>query len=598
MRTPVLPEYEQERLKALRRFDILDTPPDGAFDRITALAARLFKVPISIVSLVDHDRIWFKSQQGLDVQEVNRDLGLCASAILSDDVYFITNAIEDPRSLANPLVAGCMGFRFYAAAPLRTHDAYNLGTLCVIDIKPRDISESEKLLLQELAEIVMDQMELRLNARRQAAEEERRRSEERLSNLRSLLESIQIINSQLDLDAVLRSIVEEGAQLIGGEPGAVGLIEDEHVVFRHIWLDDHWDDLTLKFKIGEGMAGKAALGQSVIVNQVQEPLEVAFPDVLKKYKVHGFMDVPIISRKGEVVGVLDVRRKRNVPAFSDTDRQLLETLANKAAVAIENARLYGELERLYRKEQEVLKQLQYLDQLKTNFMLVTSHEMRTPLTVLTGYTEMLSEGLLGELEPIQKKALDSCHRMVERLNINFNKILEMVKLSEGRLPLNVREVDISGILSQGLLELEPFIERRNLSVVKELPALCFAVVDPEKIHLVFLNLFQNAIKYTPDGGTITVRLELAVDGYQVAITDTGVGIHPSELNQIFELFYTTDDLSTHQSGTFEFLTHGTGLGLAIAKKHIEAHGGRIWAESNGPGQGSCFNVWLPGLPKN
>lgn len=133
----LIPASEPERLAALHRYEILDTPPDGSFDRLTAIAARHFRVPISIVTLVDHDRIWFKSQQGLPgVAQIDRVPGLCASAILQDDVWSVERADTDPRTLANPLVAGEFGLRFYAGAPLKTRDGHNLGTICVIDREP------------------------------------------------------------------------------------------------------------------------------------------------------------------------------------------------------------------------------------------------------------------------------------------------------------------------------------------------------------------------------------------------------------------------------------------------------------------------------
>lgn len=156
---------EAERLRALKKYDILDTPPDGNFDRLTRLASNLFNVPIAIVSLVDKDRIWFKSRHGLDVSQIDREPGLCASAILSDDVYMVEDAINDPRTLTNPLVASEFGLRFYAAAPLKTRDGYNLGTFCIIDKVPRELTEEEKEMLEDLAATVMDQMELRLAAR-------------------------------------------------------------------------------------------------------------------------------------------------------------------------------------------------------------------------------------------------------------------------------------------------------------------------------------------------------------------------------------------------------------------------------------------------
>ncbi len=160
-----LPPNEAERMAAVRRYDILDTPPDGAFDRITALAARRLKVPIAIISIVDEDRIWFKSHHGLPVEQIDREPGLCASAILGDTPYLIEDARKDPRSLANPLVAGDFGLRFYAAVPLRTSDGHNLGTLCVIDKEPRPIEQEQIDDLRDLACVVMDQLELGLASR-------------------------------------------------------------------------------------------------------------------------------------------------------------------------------------------------------------------------------------------------------------------------------------------------------------------------------------------------------------------------------------------------------------------------------------------------
>lgn len=156
---------EAARLDVLKKYHILDTPPDGSFDGITKLAAKLLKVPISIISLVDVDRIWFKSKYGVDIPEVPRDPGLCASAILEEDFYLVEDARNDPRTMVNPLVAGEFGLQFYSAVPLRTKEGYNLGTLCVIDREPRKPTSEEIEILKSLAELVMNQIELRLEAR-------------------------------------------------------------------------------------------------------------------------------------------------------------------------------------------------------------------------------------------------------------------------------------------------------------------------------------------------------------------------------------------------------------------------------------------------
>lgn len=159
---------EPERLQEVARLDILDTPADGAFDRIAALAARLFDVPIAIVSIVDTDRIWFKSHHGLDLAEIPRDPGLCASAIMSDGPWTVEDARADPRALANPLVAEEFGLQFYAGVPLTTRNGYNLGTLCVIDFEPRVITAPELNTLTDLAALVMSELELRLESRHAA----------------------------------------------------------------------------------------------------------------------------------------------------------------------------------------------------------------------------------------------------------------------------------------------------------------------------------------------------------------------------------------------------------------------------------------------
>lgn len=159
------PQVELQRMAAVLRYDVLDTPPDGAFDRVTALAARFCEVPISTITIVDEDRIWFRSAQGLDVVEIERAPGLCASAIVHGVPYIVTNALEDPRTLDNPLVRGELGLRFYVGVPLTTHDGHQLGTLNIIDTEPREVTERQLETLLDLAAIVMDELELRRAAR-------------------------------------------------------------------------------------------------------------------------------------------------------------------------------------------------------------------------------------------------------------------------------------------------------------------------------------------------------------------------------------------------------------------------------------------------
>ena len=211
-------EAEDARVAAVRRYDVLDTPPDGAFDRITALAARLFDVPISIISIVDHDRIWFKSHHGIDATEIGRDPGLCASAIGQLDPWLVNDARVDVRTIDNPLVAGELGLRFYLGVPLTTSEGFNLGTLNVIDVEPREVTEDEVETLADLAAIVVDELEVRLAART-AFEERRRRALELNDDVVQGL-ALALLALQAGSEEQARAAIEStlaGAQAIVGE---------------------------------------------------------------------------------------------------------------------------------------------------------------------------------------------------------------------------------------------------------------------------------------------------------------------------------------------------------------------------------------------
>jgi two-component sensor histidine kinase len=223
-------------MAAVKRYDILDTPADGSFDRVTAMAARRFHVPISIVSIVDSDRIWFKSHHGLDVPEIGREAGLCASAILKDEPHILLDASKDVRSLANPLVAGDFGLRFYAGVPLTTSDGYNLGTLCVIDKEPRPITQEQIEDLKDLAALVMDQLEFRLSAIRTLA-----KADSALAQTKLLAREIdhRVMNSLQFVSAMLRLQGKDAGDAVGGHlDAAANRVAAVARVHRHFHLEN------------------------------------------------------------------------------------------------------------------------------------------------------------------------------------------------------------------------------------------------------------------------------------------------------------------------------------------------------------------------
>lgn len=280
-----------------------------------------------------------------------------------------------------------------------------------------------------------------------------------------------------------------------------------------------------------------------------------------------------------------------IGALCDAFNEMLAELGRKNVELREKS---DTLERLYTQEREVSRTLQELNEMKTNFLVLTSHETRTPLTVIQGYTEALLTGVLGELGPRQRDGLAACQRMVYRLVETVSNIQQMLEIQAGLLEARLTALDLRAVAREVLDEIAPVIEQRRLEAVLEAPEALPVTADKDKVEFVLVSLVQNAIKFTPDGGRIRVRMTLEPEAAHVVVEDTGIGLEPSEIDRIFQAFYPADDsLEHHRSGTYQYMARGPGLGLAIARRYVEAHGGRLWAESPGRGKGSRFHVVLP-----
>jgi two-component sensor histidine kinase len=311
-------------MAAVRRYDILDTPPDGMFDRITAMAARRFDVPIAIVSIVDSDRIWFKSHHGVPVDQIDRDPGLCASAILGDDPYILENAANDVRSLTNPLVAGEFGLRFYAAVPLRTFDGYNLGTLCILDREVRTIDQKQVDDLKDLASIVMDHLELRLSAQRAIATSKMLAKEidHRVMN------SLQFVSSMLTMQGKLPHASQAVAEL----KDAANRVAAVARVHRHAYAQDVAGDMLASEYLGrlcEDISGIVSApvhlvcGRSMISHAFIQPIGLIVNELVMNAAKHGAE--PITVSYHEQSGMLELAvsdRGKGLPEDFDVARSI------------------------------------------------------------------------------------------------------------------------------------------------------------------------------------------------------------------------------------------------------------------------------------
>ncbi len=272
-------------------------------------------------------------------------------------------------------------------------------------------------------------------------------------------------------------------------------------------------------------------------------------------------------------------------------------------VFIQQARKYYELctenkflvEQLKQKNRQLEKsneELKKLDELKNRFMLIASHELRTPATIITGSLELLSMQE-EEFSEYQQNILRNALKGAFRLNEIIESFFTALRLEKDPDHLNKSHFDVQEMIQLLINRFEPYLKTRRLELQTCIEERLSLVADRGKLYLVFDNLLSNAIKYTPDGGKIVIGGYRKDQQVIIYFQDNGIGIPSEELEHIFDTFYQLEDLKFHHSSRFEFLGGGAGLGLALCRRIVEAHRGRIWVESAGDGQGSTFFISLP-----
>ncbi len=321
--------------------------------------------------------------------------------------------------------------------------------------------------------------------------------------------------------------------------------------------------------------------------------------------------IPIFGMD-EWIGLLALGPKQS-GSYTRSDFRLLETLADQTSIALQNARLVEslvrvnhEFQRAYAAMEEAHTKLERLDRTKSDFISITSHELRTPLTVLSGYSQMLMEDPKIIESDYYRKVVKGIVDGTLRLHEIVDNMLEITKIDTRLLELQSEPVSMAELIPQVTTGFEKVIGERRLSLsFDKLEGLPIVMGDPEALRKVFSHLISNAIKYTPDGGSIHfsgLRIpegdsSFPNGGVEMVVSDTGIGIDPRYQDLIFTKFYQTGDVSHHSSGKTKFKGSGSGLGLAIVRGIVQAHGGRVWVESPGLDEehppGSEFHVILP-----
>jgi signal transduction histidine kinase len=406
-----------------------------------------------------------------------------------------------------------------------------------------------------------------------------------VEELKALGEVGQAVSSTLDLETVLSTIVARAAQLSGTVGGVIyeyaEASQEFHVRATHRMAREQFEVLqATPVRLGQGAVGQAAqLGKPVEVPDIldaQAPTAPQVQPILVRLGYRSLLAIPLLFER-RIMGGLVVWRPE-AGHFSKKIIRLLEASATQSVLAIQNARLFREIA-------DKNRQLEVASQHKSEFLANMSHELRTPLNAVIGFSEVLLERMFGDGNDKQAEYLRDIRESGSHLLSLINDILDLSKVESGRLELELTDFDLPEAIQQALMLVRERAARRGITIDQAIDERLGDIrADERKVKQVLLNLFSNAIKFTPDGGRIEVR-GAPVDGVvEVSVSDTGIGIAPEDQEAVFEEF--------RQVGTVSRKVEGTGLGLALARKFIALHGGRIWVNSV-VGAGSTFTFTLP-----
>jgi signal transduction histidine kinase len=396
--------------------------------------------------------------------------------------------------------------------------------------------------------------------------------------LRRLVELSVTLNSTLDLDDLLQLITATASELLDCEAASILLYDEKNprLFFAAATGSDPAQLAEIPVPIDNSLAGTIfRTNQPLILNNAeQDPRHYSMVSDKVKFKVRSLLGVPM-PIKDRTVGVLEAINKRS-GVFDERDATLLSVTAAHAAIAINNARLLQATKR-------ALQQVRDTNQLKSNFLALASHELRTPLGIIIGYSTFLKEDAKGELSEHASQVLGAARQMRNLLDEMNN----LAMLQSDEMVIKPQRVPIQDVLTYACEGIKEIAATRDQKLIFAFPEEPFHVeVDIDKISLAFVNLLNNAIRFSPEGSQITVGA--IKDGNKVLawVNDQGIGIPVDKLQKIFEEFYQIEPPNTRHYG-------GLGIGLTIARGMIEAQGGKIWAESEGPGSGATFKVLLP-----
>jgi GAF domain-containing protein/anti-sigma regulatory factor (Ser/Thr protein kinase) len=585
--------------------DVLKVISRSAFD----LQAVLDTLAASAARLCDSDQVAIHRREG-DVYPWSAISGLSGDTVALLKEYMSTQpllpgrasvigrAVLECRSVQVPDVCAdpeytlteaqrLAGYRTAMGVPL-LREGVPIGAMALLRTRVTAFSDKEI----ELAQTFADQAVIAIENTRlfEEVQERTRELQEALEQQTATADVLKVISrSALDVQRVLDALVESAARLCNAYDAAIFQVFGDglRLVAHHgqIPLEGPVGQFTIPLVRGF-MTGRAVLDRRTI--QVVDILAEGdeYPESRRFALQIGWrttLAVPLVHA-GEAIGAIFIRRAEVRP-FTERQIELVNTFADQAVIAIENSRLFEEVQARTSELAQTVEDLEIASQHKSQFVANMSHELRTPLAAILGYAELIQEGFYG---PQPDKSMDALTRIRsngKHLLGLINTVLDIAKIESGQFTLNMAEYAIESVVETVRSATESLAQNKKLAlktvVAKSLP---IGLGDEQRLTQVLLNLVGNAIKFT-DTGEVRVTAKAVNGHFNISVTDTGPGIPEEHQARIFEQFHQVDSSNTKAKG-------GTGLGLAIAKQIVEMHGGRIWVEST-LGEGSTFQMELP-----
>jgi len=433
---------------------------------------------------------------------------------------------------------------------------------------------------------------------------DRRRTEEALSDERHVLEILNLtgtaIASTLDVQTLIQTLTDATTKLCNAELGAC------------LYASEGKSENVYRLRASAGLKRGIIqhIGQALIAplfgptSRGRETIRCA--DVLKDFRcrdlgiqrnvdgsipIRSYMAVPLILRTGEVVGGLFFVHS-HTGVFDERVERLIIGVASQASVAIDNARLFAaaqksaiEREQLLKREQLARAEAERMGELKDEFLANLSHELRTPLSAIVGWSKVLRQGVKDEND--LRNGLDTIERNARVQKQLIDDLLDMNRIASGKVRLDIQPVEPISFIEAAIETVRPAADAKGIHIEKVLDSEASPIAgDPGRLQQVVWNLLSNAIKFTSTGGRVQIILTRVDCQAEITVADTGIGMHPDFLAQVFERFRQEEASINRRYG-------GLGLGLSIVKHLVELHGGTVRAESPGPGRGATFHVQLP-----